>query len=293
MEACGGAHHWGREFIKQGHTVKLIAAKFVRPYVKNNKNDARDAEAICEAMSRPRIHFIPVKTFEQHDIQSLHRVRQNVQQMRIAQSNQIRGLLMEYGVVIPKGPSYVRKLLPLILEDAENNLTTQFRFILSELYDDLCSIDKRLERIDKQIAAICAENHICNRLTEIVGIGNITATAIYAAAGNGRQFPKGRLFSAWLGLVPRQHSSGGRELMLGISKHGNNYIRTLLVNGAQALLVHCERKNDVISKWLIELKKRRGHNKACIACANKLARICWAIMSSDQKYSPKEHLEAA
>jgi transposase len=232
MEACGGAHHWGRELIKQGHTVKLIAAQFVRPYVKNNKNDARDAEAICEAISRPRMHFVPIKSFEQHDIQSLHRVRQSVQQMRNAQSNQIRGLLMEYGIIIPKGPTYVRKHLPFILEDADNNLTTQFRFILSELYDALCYIDQRLDRIDKQIAAVCSENDICKRLTEIVGIGKITATAIYAAAGNGRQFPKGRYLSAWLGLVPRQHSSGGRDLMLGISKHGNSYIRTLLVNGA-------------------------------------------------------------
>lgn len=285
MEACGGAHHWGREMTKQGHRIKLIAAQFVRPYVKNNKNDARDAEAICEAVSRPRMHFVPIKTFEQHDIQSLHRVRQGIQQMRNAQSNQIRGLLSEYGIVIPKGSTHVRKHIPLVLEDADNNLTIQGRFIISELYEFLCVLDSRPKKLDKQIEHLCRENDICSRLSEVHGIGTVTATALYAAAGNGRQFPKGRFLSAWLGLVPRQHSSGGKEQLLGISKRGNNYIRTLLVNGARAVLSQSSRRTDSLSKWLQDLKLRRGHNKACIACANKMARICWAIMSSNQRFT--------
>lgn len=205
MEACGSAHYWAREFAKQGHEVKLVAAQFVKPYVKNNKNDARDADAICEVISRPRTHHVCIKTIEQHDIQALHRVRQSIQQMRVAQSNQIRGLLMEYGIIIPKGVGNIRKQLPDILEDAENGLTSLFRELLSDLYSNFLQQNKRLHDINKSIENVCKTNDICFRLSEIRGIGSKIATALYAAAGNGHQFSNGRFMSAWLGLIPCQH----------------------------------------------------------------------------------------
>ena len=284
MEACGGAHYWARKFQKQGHEVKLVAAKFVKPYVKNNKNDARDAEAICEVISRPRTHFVTVKTHEQHDIQSLHRVRQNIQQMRTAQSNQIRGLLAEYGIVMPKGSEILRNNLPEILEDADNELTVLFRDLLGTLYDFLLQLDKRQSDIDKRIELFCRNNDICSRLTEIRGIAFITATALYAAAGNGRQFKNGRTMSSWLGLVPRQYSTGGKNTLLGISKRGNRYLRTLLLNGGRVIVQHSERSTDRISRWARDLKIRRGYNKASVACANKISRIAWVIMQSDAHY---------
>lgn len=284
MEACGGSHHWAREFIKQGHDVKLVAAQFVKPYVKNNKNDANDAEAICEVTGRPRTHFVTVKTMEQHDIQSLHRVRQSIQQTRVAQGNQIRGLLSEFGIVIPKRADILRKELPCVLEDADNGLTTVFRNLLFTLYDTLRQLDSRLHDIDKEIESFCRSNDICSRVTEIRGIGPITATALYAAVGTGRQFKNGRLMSAWLGLVPRQHSSGGKEKLLGISKRGNSYLRMLLINGGRVVVQHSERNNDTISLWARELKKRKCANKTGVACANKLGRIAWAIMHSDERY---------
>ncbi|NJO03945.1 MAG: IS110 family transposase [Bacteroidia bacterium] len=284
MEACGGSHFWARKLTSMGHTVRLIAAKFVKPYVKNNKNDARDAEAICEAISRPGMNFVPVKNVEQHDLQSLHRIRELTKKNRTALVNQIRGLLMEYGIVINRGVSHARKNIPVILEDADNELTATARDMIGELHRDLLSLDLKLNTYDQRISAIAKSSETCKRLMAIDGVGELTATALLAAVGNAHQFKNGRALAAWIGLVPRQHSSGGKTRLSGISKHGNSYLRTLLVHGGRAVIQNCDKKDDSTSKWLSSIKKRTGTNCACVARANKVARVAWVILAKGETY---------
>lgn len=286
LEACGGAHYWAREFTKLGHEVKLIAPHYVKPYVKGNKNDYHDAEAIAEAAQRPNMRFVPIKTQEQQDIQALHRLRERSVKERTALANQIRGLLAEYGIVIRLGLTAVRKALPEILEDGENGLTPRGRACFAQLYDELIQIDAQCARYEQQIVQINQEHAVCRRLDEVIGIGPITATATYAAAGSAREFRNGRHFSAWLGLVPKQHSSGGKDTLLGISKRGNAYLRTLFIHGARAVLRTAATKNDRFSRWANALHARRGHNRACVAVANKLARIAWVVMAKGEAYRP-------
>ena len=288
MEACGGAHYWAREFRKLGHEVKLIAPQYVKPFVKGNKNDYNDAEGITEAVQRPNMRFVPIKNIEQQDIQNFHRQRERIKHDRTALVNQIRGLLAEYGLVIHKGISTVRRELPMILEDAENELTELTRELFHELQQELLYLDDRLASCEKRIATRSRENETCQRLDEILGIGALTASAIYAAAGDGKDFKNGRHFSAWLGLVPGQHSTGGKPVLLGISKRGNGYLRTLLIHGARAVLRHSADKLDSFSLWAQALLKRRGHNKACVAIANKMGRVAWVIMARGETYrAPK------
>ena len=282
MEACGSANHWARELGKLGHSVLLMPAQHVKPYVQNNKNDARDAEAICEAMSRPRMRFVAVKSIEQHDIQGLHRVRQGLIKSRTALSNQIRGLLAEYGIVVSKGASRIRRALPEILEDGDNQLTSMSRQLVSEMYEHLCYLDKRFGLIDTRIKDFVKTSEHCTNLCTAGGIGPMIASSLYAAAGNGSQFRNGRDMAAWLGLVPRQHSTAGRQVNLSISKRGNRYIRTLLVHGARSLVLQCHKKEDSLSRWIQKLTIRVGQNRACVAVANKLARMAWAILRSKQ-----------
>lgn len=284
MEACGSANYWAREFSAQGHQVKLIAPQYVKPYVKGNKNDYNDAEGIAEAAQRPNMRFVPIKSVEQQDIQSVHRQRERIKKERTALVNQVRGLLAEYGVVINKGIAAVRRGLPEILEDAGNGLTPLTRELFAELQEELQTIDKRLERCEKRIKCLNQENEMCRRLDEILGIGPITASAIYAAAGDGKDFVNGRHFSAWLGLVPGQHSTGGKTVLLGLSKRGNAYLRTLFIHGARAVLRYCSNKTDRFSRWAQALLERRGHNRACVAVANKMARIAWVIMAKGETY---------
>ena len=284
MEACGSAHYWARQLSQYGHTVKLIAAQHVKPYVQNNKNDARDAEAICEALSRPRMQFVEVKSVEQQDVQMMHRIRQNIVKARTAQSNQIRGLLGEYGIVIRMGAENVRKSLPGILEDAENQLSGIARECLSDLYNGLCQLDSRLETIDRKIMIIYKTNPLCILLGSIVGIGPLCATALYAAVGSGSQFKTGRDLAAWLGLVPRQYSTAGRQVNLGISKKGNRYIRSLLVHGARSIVWYSAKKQDGLSRWLQRLQTQKGTNQAAVACANKMARIAKAVLQTGLPY---------
>jgi len=284
MEACGGANYWAREFIALGHQVKLIAPQYVKPFVKGNKNDYNDAEAIAEAAQRPTMRFVPIKSVEQQDIQNFHRQRERIKKERTALTNQVRGLLAEYGLVIHKGIRAVSKSLPDILEDAENGLTPLTRELFAELYDELQMLNKRLEQCEQRIKVINQGNEVCQRLDEILGIGPIIATATYAAAGDGKDFSNGRHFSAWLGLVPGQHSSGGKATLLGISKRGNAYLRTLFIHGARAVLQQCRKKTDRFSRWAQALLERRGHNKACVAVANKLARMAWVIMAKGETY---------
>jgi transposase len=287
MEACSSAHYWGRELQKMGHTVKLMAPQFVKPYVKSNKNDANDAEAICEAVARPTMRFVAIKTIEQQDIQAVHRIRSELVQQRTAKVNQIRGLLGEYGLVVGQRIDVLRKALPLILEDAENGLTVDFRTLLEGLQQDLITLDQRVDEMDKKIKLLASSNEDAKRLQQIPGIGPITATALISAIGDGKQFKRGRDLAAWLGLTPRQHSSGGKDRLLGISKRGDAYLRTLLIHGARAVLKVVGNKEDPRSRWIQNLCGRRNKNIAAVALANKNARIVWALLTKKTDFLPE------
>lgn len=287
LEACSSAHYWARELQKLGHTVKLMAPQFVKPYVKSNKNDANDAEAICEAVSRPTMRFVAVKTIAQQDIQSVHRIRTELVQQRTAKVNQIRGLLAEYGLVAERQVEKLRKALPLLLEDAENGLSFEFRVLLQELQQDLITLNNRVGEMDKKIQLLASSNTTAKRLQQIPGIGPITATALVCAIGDGKQFKRGRDLAAWLGLTPRQHSSGGKECLLGISKRGDAYLRTLLIHGARAVLKVADKKDDPRSRWLQNLCSRRNKNIAAVALANKNARIVWALLTKETDFLPE------
>jgi transposase len=287
MEACGSAHYWARTFRSYGHEVRLIAPQFVKPYVKSNKNDAADAEAICEAAQRPGMRFVPVKTVAQHDIQAIHRMRSLAVDRRTAQVNQIRGLLLEYGIEVAQGRAALTRRLPEVLEDADNGLSARFRAELGELAEELRHLDARVAHYDAQIEAIAAADEQAKRLLTIPGIGVLGATALVAAVGEDPSlFQNGRGLAAWLGLVPRQHSTGGRERLLGISKRGDVYLRQLLVHGARAVLRWVERKEDRTSCWARALQARRHTNVACVALANKMARVAYAVMTSGKPYDP-------
>lgn len=285
MEACGGAHHWYRVFTEIGHTVHLMAPQFVKPFVKSNKNDAADAEAICEAVQRPSMRFVPAKSIEQQDVQSLHRIRSRLIANRTAQSNQIRGLLLEYGITIPQGMSHLRKRIPEILEDGENLLTGMFRGELGELYDEIIHLDKRIVSLEKKLESVSEQNADCKLLLTTPGIGLLTATALVAAIGDPSAFKSGRELAAWLGLVPRQHSTGGKSTLLGISKRGDNYLRSLLIHGGRSVVRTADKRGDYRSQWVSRLEQRRGRNISAVAVANKNARTAWAILTHKRPYA--------
>ena len=284
MEACGSSHYWARELQKLGHTVKLMAPQFVKPYVKGNKNDTNDAEAICEAVSQPNMRFVSIKTVAQQDIQAVHRIRNGLVKQRTAKINQIRGLLAEYGVVENKGVNVLRNALLSILEDAENGLSADFRMLLEELRQDLITFDERISSLTEKINAIAKADEDTQRLQQIPGVGPITATALISAVGDGKQFKCGRDLAAWLGLTPKQHSSGGKERLLGISKRGDAYLRTLLIHGARSVLRVSAKKTDSLNCWLQNVCDRRNKNIAAVALANKNARIIWAILTKKTNY---------
>lgn len=284
MEACGSAHYWARKLEKLGHSVKLMAPQFVKPYVKTNKNDAADAEAICEAVSRPNMRFVPIKNGEQQAVLALHRARQGFVTARTAQANQIRGLLSEYGIVIPQGLSHVSKRLPEILEDGENDLPGVFRQLLQRLGDHLRELHRQVGELELQIQLWHRQHDASCRLAQIPGIGPLTASALVASVGDAKSFANGRQLAAWLGLVPRQHSSGGKSVLLGISKRGDSYLRMLLVHGARAVIRVAEKKPGYADSWLARLIGRRHPNIAAVALANKNARIVWALLKHDRDY---------
>lgn len=288
IEACGSTHYWARKFQAMGHTVKLMAPQFVKPYVKSNKNDANDAAGICEAVSRPSMRFVSIKHIEQQDIQSLHRVRSQIVKQRTALANQMRGLLSEYGIVIPKGISHISRHLPGILEDVENELTSLSRDIFLDLYEQFKELTKKLDTYTSKIEHFAKQDEKCQKLTQVEGIGPLGATAIIAAVGDATVFKNGRELAAWLGLTPKQHSSGNRIKLLGISKRGNNYIRTLLIHGGRAVASVCDKKTDPRSLWVKDKKERCGINKAAVAVANKNARISWALLTSGKNYAPAQ-----
>jgi len=288
MEACGSAHHWARELEKLGHTAKLMAPQFVKPYVKTNKNDMADAEAICEAVSRPNMRFVPIKTVEQQTLLSLHRVRQGLVKARTAQSNQIRGLLGEFGLIIPKGISQIAPRIPDILEDGDNGLPGLFRDLISRLLTHFNDLHRQVLELETRIKAWHRDNPASWKLAEIPGIGPITASAMVASVGNARDFSNGRQLAAWLGLVPKQHSTGGKSVLLGISKRGDSYLRTLLIHGARSALLAAQRRIDrgegQADAWLTGLLRRRNPNIAAVALANKNARIIWALLTQGRTY---------
>ena len=289
IEACGSAHYWARRLQGFGHSVKLMAPQFVKPYVKTNKNDAADAEAICEAVSRPNMRFVPIKNGEQQAVLSLHRARQGFVKARTAQANQIRGLLSEYGIVIPQGICHITKRLPEILEDAENELPGVFRQLLQRLAQHLKELDRQVGELEVQIQTWHRQSEASRKLEKIPGIGPITASGLVASIGDARSFENGRQLAAWLGLVPRQHSSGGKSLLLGVSKRGDAYLRTLLIHGARSVIQASERKLNAQS-WLKGLLDRRHKNIAAVALANKNARVIWALLAYDRDYQSRYSL---
>jgi transposase len=293
IEACGGANYWGREITKLGHEVKLMAPQFVKPYVKTNKNDQADAEAICEAVSRPNMRFVPIKSVEQQDILSIHRVRQRLVKNRTALANEIRGLLLEFGFTIPQG---INKVIPMLTEilDGDNlsNISYQTFYALKE---EFIENDNKIKTLERHLKEIAKQHDLYKRLDTVPGIGLITATALIASIGNASCFKNGRQLSAWLGLVPRQHSSGGKEKLLGISKRGDVYLRTLLIQGARAVFnsklryttLEQQSKKDYsrFTGWMFNLADRSCHNKTVVAIANKLARVVYAVLRNENEYT--------
>jgi transposase len=286
MEACTGAHHWARILSQKGFIVKLIAPQFVKPYVKSNKNDAKDAEAICEAMSRPNMRFVSVKTVEQQDIQAAHRIRSELTGQRTAKANQIRGLVAEYGLVAPQQLDRLRKAIPMWLEDAENGLSHAFRHLLHGVWHDLKTLDERVAELDYEINKIADSHPMAKRLQQLRGVGPMIATALVAAVGDAQQYANGRQMSASLGLTPKQHSSGSKDRLLGITKRGDSYLRCLLIHGARSALYAAKGKEDRLSQWATHLAGRRHPNVAAVALANKMVRIAWAMLTHDTDYHP-------
>ena len=293
MEACAGAHYWARRLQAQGHTVKLMAPQFVKPYVKANKTDAADAEAICEAVTRPNMRFVPIKNSDQQAVLSLHRARQGFVKTRTAQANQIRGLLTEYGIVLPQGISHVAKRIPEIVEDAENDLPDVFRQLLVRLRAHLVELDRQVKELEQQIIAWHRSNEDSQRLEKIPGFGPLTASALVASLGDAKSFKNGREVAAWLGLVPRQHSSGGKPFMLGISKRGDAYLRTLMVHGARSVMRVAENKDTPTDSWSTNMLIRRHKNVVAIARANKNARVAWALLAHGRDYDVEYECSAS
>ena len=284
IEACASAHYWARELTRVGHEMRLMAPRFVKAYRKSEKNDRNDAEAICEALTRPNMRFVAVKTPEQQAVLTVHRARDLLSGQRKALINQIRGLLGEYGIVLAQGGRVVRRRLPAVLEDAENALPALAREVFAELYERLVELDARLAHYDRRIVQLSREMPGARTLMDVVGVGPQTATAVLATVGDVRQFANGRQFSAWLGLVPRQYSSGNKVRYGRITKRGDAYLRTLLVQGALAALRTAHRRDDRLSRWACVVRERRGHNKAVVALAAKHARIIWALLAHDRDY---------
>lgn len=279
MEACASAHHWGRLAARLGHRVHVMSPHKVAPYMHRNKNDVNDADGIAEASSRPEMRFVGVKSVHQQHLQQVHRGRQLAVKERTAHANQLHGFLLEYGIESPKGVGALRRRLADVLEDAENELPVAARALLCELGEDLRHLDERVHRFDARIEAVARSEPACQRLETIPGVGPLTSTALVAAVGDAAEFKNGRELAAWLGLTPRQHSTGGRPRLLGISKRGNRYLRYLLIHGARAALRHAGRHEDRRSRWVIDVEHRRGKNVATVALANKNARVAWAVLA--------------
>ncbi|HYQ71432.1 MAG TPA: IS110 family transposase [Gammaproteobacteria bacterium] len=288
MEACSGAHYWSRELTRLGHSVRMMAPAFVKPYLKSNKNDRNDAEAICEAVQRPSMRFVAAKTPEQQAVLHLHHGRQLLVRQRVALSNHIRGVLSEYGIVVPQGVKVLSRQLPEILEDAENTLPMLARHLLAELKAEHDQLIERVDRCEQQLKAWHANSTVSQRLASIPGIGVLTATALAATVGEGQDFRNGRQLAAYLGVVPRQVSSGGKDRLLGISKRGDGYLRSLLIHGARAVIHHIRRRLKAGrpggNPWIEQLLLRCHVNEVAVALANKMARTAWVLLVRNETY---------
>ncbi len=283
MEACASAHFWARKLIAMGHTVKLMAPQFVKPYVKTNKNDTADAEAICEAVTRPNMRFVAIKNTEQQTVLSIHRIRARLVADRTAQANQLRGLLSEFGIVIPRGIHTIGKYLQDILEDGDNELTHGMRKLIQGRYEHMLYLTQQIDQLEKEIHQFHQHHELSRKLEAIPGIGPLTASAFVATIGNALEFKNGRQLAAFIGLVPRQHSSGGKQNLLGISKRGDVYLRTLLIHGARTVIRHAAKKVDK-NPWLEGLMSRRNKNIATVALANKNVRTIWALLAKGREF---------
>jgi transposase len=279
MEACPGSQWLARKLLALGHHVRIVAAQFVKPYVKSQKNDTIDAEAIVEAVMRPTMRFTHVRTSEQIDLQALHRIRDQLVSSRTRLINQMRAFCLEYGVAIGQGAGLFRRDLPDILADDGNDLTPAMRRMLGERFEDVGRLDRRIVAATREIEDLAARDHRARRLMTISGFGPLAATALLATVGDGRQFRRGRDLAAWLGLVPRQHSTGGKTNFLGISKRGNRYVRRLLVHGARSCVTHLDTTRDRLGGWLDALQARMHVNKVIVALAIKIARVAWVIIT--------------
>jgi transposase len=279
IEACPGSQWLARKLQAMGHRVRIIPAQFVRPYVKSNKNDTIDAEAIAEAVTRPTMRFTQVRSTEQVDLQALHRIRDQLVTSRTRLINQARAFCIEYGIAIRQGAGLFRRDLPLVLDDETNDLTPAMRRMLRQIFDDVIRLDQRIVEVTREVEALAACDDRARRLMSIPGIGPLAATALLAAIGDGRQFRRARDLAAWLGLVPREHSTGGKTTLLGISKRGNRYVRRLLIHGARSCVVHLDRGRDRLGGWIDGLQGRMHLNKVTVALASKIARTAWAIIT--------------
>jgi transposase len=285
MEACCGAHHLGRALEAQGHTARLMPPQYVKPFVKSNKNDYRDAEASAEAVQRPTMRFVPLKSEAQLDLQTLHRVRQRLVSRRTALTNQLRAILLERGITVPQRRRVLEVRLVAILADEEAGLSPRVRHLIEDMREEWRELDRRIGEFDAELTATARQDDTCRRLCEIPGIGPLNATALVAAVSNGAAFERGRDMAAWLGLVPREYSTGGKPRLLGISKRGNKYLRTLLIHGARAALPHLAARDDALGAWLRRLLARAHRNVVVVALANKLARFAWAVLSGERRYT--------
>jgi len=286
LEACSGSHFLARALRDQGHDARLIPAQFVKPFLKSNKNDFLDAEAIAEAVERENMRFVPIKTDDQLDLQALHRVRERLVSRRTAVINQTRAFLLERGITFRKGASSLRRQMPEILENGDAPLSPRIRSLLAMMWGEWKQLDEQVESFNTQIEAICGGDAACQRLREIPGVGPLIASAVVASIGNGAAFRKGREFAAWLGLIPKQYSTGGKVKLLGISKRGNRYLRTMFIHGARSLVLRVNRERSPLGGWISSLEARAHRNVVIVAMAHKLARITWAVLASGERYCP-------
>tara|TARA_B110001454_G_C12688869_1_gene421462 strand:+ start:201 stop:1295 length:1095 start_codon:yes stop_codon:yes gene_type:complete len=284
MESCGSSNYWGRTFVSMGHEVNLVSPQHVTPYVGNHKNDYKDTEALLEVGTRPRTKFVSIKTIEQQDMQSILRVRERIVGNRVSLSNQLRGLLLEYGIDISKGFSSLKEKIPKLLDSSNEQLSIQMKEVVSECYEEFKGLSERIAAYDKRLERMSAQHESCQLLRSIPGIGPISAVALYSSVGNGSQFKNGREMAAHIGLVPRQHSSGERQVLLGITRQGDGNLKQLLIHGARAVVQHAQKKTDWRSEWINKLSVRKHKNVVATAVANRTARIAWAVLSSGTSY---------
>jgi len=293
MEACPGSQWLARKLKALGHTVRIVPAKFVKPYVKSNKNDIIDAEAIAEAVTRPTMRFVEIRSPEQVDLQALHRVRDRLVAQRTRVICQMRAFCLEYGIAIHQGAGKFKADLPRVVADEENDLSSAMRRLLTELFDDVKNLEARIKEVTGEIEAVAAADDTARRLMTVPGIGPLAATALLAAAGRGLQFRKARDMAAWLGLVPREYSTGGKTTLLGISKRGSSYLRRLLIHGARSCLLHLDRSRDRLGSWIDGLQSRMHNNKATVALAAKMARVAWVVITKPGATYERRGLAAA